>query len=319
MDVSVCIVNWNTCDLLYNCLDSIKKITQDLNYEIIVVDNNSADGSVQMVSANFLEYRLITSKKNLGFAKGSNLAAKEALGKYILYLNPDTELVTNALFGMYAFLEEHVEYGAVGCKLLNSDSSIQYTCASTFPSPKNELSSLLFLDRLFPKSKFFSARELNHWNHEDSRRVDCLSGACIMLPKVLVEHLGGFDENFFMYGEDLDLCYRLRKEGQQLYYLATETIFHYEGAGSKKKGKNFAPLLQRKANYYFIQKNFSLGRAINYRCAVAIGSMTRIIGALILSPLLLLRKPSEKEKLIHFFGKHTDLFLWSIGLRNISI
>lgn len=317
MDVSVCIVNWNTRELLRHCLQSIRERTSGLALEVVVVDNASSDGSTEMVERDFPEVKLIASTENLGFARGSNLAAASSSGDFVLYLNPDTELVTNAIFGMWSFLKAHPDHGAVGCRLLNSDGSIQLTCASTFPTPRNELSSLLFLDRLFPRSQACSSRELNYWDHADSRDVDCLSGACMMLPRSLDQRLGGFDEHLFMYGEDLDLCWRISHEGLPLHYLASEVIYHHEGAASKKKGRSFAPLFQRAANYYLLQKNFGPSAAWGYRSSVTIGSIARIVAGTVLSPLLLLRRGAQTQNVLNFLAKHLDLFLWSIGIKGL--
>ncbi len=316
-DVSVCIVNWNTRDLLRRCLQSIRDRTSGVRVEVIVVDNASSDGSSEMVAEAFPEVKLIASQENLGFARGSNLAAAAGSGRYVLYLNPDTELVTNAIYGMWAFLRNHPGYGAVGCRLLNTDGSIQLTCASTFPTPRNELASLFFLDRLFPHSEACSSRELNYWDHTDSRDVDCLSGACMMLPRPLAEQLNGFDEHLFMYGEDLDLCCRISKLGRPLQFLASETIYHHEGAASRKKGRSFAPLFQRAANYYFLQKNFGPTVAASYRTAVTLGSFARLIAGILLWPVWVVWRGVGRHEVWNFLGKHADLFLWSLGLKEM--
>jgi GT2 family glycosyltransferase len=318
MDVSVCIVNWNTRELLGRCLQSIGERTAGLTVEIIVVDNASADGSAALVARDFPEVKLIVLPANIGFACGSNVAAGSASGRYVLYLNPDTELASNAIFGMWTFLSGHPDHGAVGCRLLNSDGSIQLTCASSYPTPRNELTSLLCLDRLFPRSKLCSSRELNYWDHTDSRDVECLSGACLMLPRALAQQLAGFDEHLFMYGEDLDLCCRVRREELALHYLASEVIYHHEGAASKKKGRSFAPLRQRAANYYFLQKNFGSAAAVGYRSAVSIGASARLVAALLCSPWWLLRRGATSQQLLNFLARHADLLLWSIGLKGRS-
>lgn len=315
MDVSVCIVNWNTRELLRRCLLSLAEHTAGLRVEVIVVDNASSDGSADMVAREFSAVKLVASPENLGFAGGSNLAAAQARGHYILYLNPDTELVTNALFGMWAFLRHHPGHGAVGCRLLNSDGSIQLTCAASFPTLRNELSSLLFLDRLFPTSKVFSSRELNYWDHADSRNVDCLSGACMMLPRSLVQRLTGFDEQFFMYGEDIDLCCRVRRAGLPLRYLASEVVYHHEGAASRKRGRSFAPLFQRAANYDVLHRHFGPSAAWGYRAAVSIGSGARLVAALVLAPWWVARRGARRQELVNFVAKSADLLLWSIGLK----
>lgn len=315
MDVSICIVSWNTRNLLYDCIQSIKEKTQGIEYEIIVVDNCSSDGSAEMVKESFPDCKLIASNQNLGFVKGNNLAIREATGKYILYLNPDTILVTNAVYGMYQFLESNAQYGAVGCKLIYNDGTIQYVCASNFPTPWNTLSSLFFLNRIFPNSEFFSARELDYWNHEDSRDIQCLSGACILARKTIIDELGGFDENIFMYSEDLDLCFQIHKKGWKIYYLSSETIMHYESASTKvKKNRNFAPVRQKSSNYYFFQKNFGRSKATQFRIAVSIGSLFRVIFITLAYPLFALK---ENTNISDLLSKHYNVFLWSIRNRII--
>jgi len=315
MDVSVCIVNWNTRELLARCLQSIRQHTDGVAVEVIVVDNGSSDGSAAMIALGFPEVRLIEPDENLGFARGCNLAAASASGQCVLYLNPDTELATNAIHGMWQFLMNSPAYGAVGCRLLNTDGSIQPTCAAALPTPRNELSALLFLDRLFPRSRAFRPRELADGGHDDSRDAECLSGACMMLPRALALRLGGFDEHLFMYGEDLDLCCRIRREGLRLRYLASETIYHHEGSASRKRGRSFAPTRQRAANHYVLRKHFGRASALGYRAAVLVGSCVRLLGAIALSPLWALGRDTGRPALGAFIGRHADLFMWSIGVK----
>jgi GT2 family glycosyltransferase len=315
MDVSVCIVNWNTHDLLRSCLRSIAARTNGLAYEVIVVDNASSDSSAEMVAREFPGVRLIASKDNLGFARGSNLAASQATGDCILYLNPDTELVTNALHGMWRTLATQPLCGAVSCKLLNSDGSVQLTCAAEIPSPRNELSSMLFLDRLFPGSALLSARELAYWDHLDSRDVPCLSGACLMARRATLDQIGGFDESLFIYGEDVDLCCRIAALGFTLRYMANETVFHHEGAASRKKGPDYAPLRQRAANHYVLAKHFGAPRALAYRGAVSLGSAARVGAGLAFGPVLLLLGRVGPAQAKRFLQRHVGLLLWSIGLQ----
>jgi N-acetylglucosaminyl-diphospho-decaprenol L-rhamnosyltransferase len=317
MHVSVCIVNWNTRELLRRCLKSIDACTQGLAHEVIVVDNHSMDDSAAMVAEEFPHVRLIASEINHGFARGSNLAARSAVGDCILYLNPDTEIVTNALFGMWQTLATTPSCGAVSCRLLNTNGSVQLTCASAIPSPRNELSSMLLLDRLFPRSRWLSARELGYWDHGDSRNVDCLSGACLMARRNLLEQLGGFDESLFMYGEDVDLCCRIAATGQTLRYLASEVVFHHEGAASKKKGPNYALLRQRAANCYVLGKHFGPLRALAYRGAVSVGAVARVAGAVILGPLLLASGRIGLPEAASFLRRHVGLLLWSVGLQRV--
>lgn len=318
MDVSICIVNWNTRELLSECLKSIHEKTSGLTYEIIVVDNDSKDGSAEMVKKEFPDCKIIESE-NIGFARGNNKAVKEAKGNYILYLNPDTQLVTNALYGMLRFLEDNNDFGAVGCKLINPNGSIQYTCASTFPTPFNVMCYLFFLNRIFPKSKMFSSDELDYWDHQNSTNIDCLSGACIMIRKDIVDRIGGFDENTFMYSEDIDLCFRILKHGWKIYYLSDEVIIHYQGSATKKKSNtNFSILMMKQANYYFFHKHYGRANARLFRLITAIGSLSRIFFAILLFPIITLKIIDRDIDFSIVLDKYLNTFLWSIGLRNID-
>lgn len=315
MDVSICIVNWNTRELLCACIESIRARTTGLQYEIVVVDNDSSDGTVETVRSKFPDVKLIASASNLGFARGCNLAVAHAVGRHILYLNPDTEIVTNAVYGMSQVLDESPEIGAVGCRLLNSDGSVQYTCACAAPSARNELCALLGLDRIFSSTPIFSARELAYWDHEDNRDVECLSGACVMMRRELVDVLGGLDESTFMYGEDVDLCVRVAKTGARVHYLASEKIYHHEGSGSRKRGRDFAPMRQRNANCYVLEKHQGRGSAFRYRLAVFAGSCIRCASAAIVLPLTLFHRPAY-DRVLHAFQRYGNLALWAIKLRS---
>jgi GT2 family glycosyltransferase len=317
MDISVCIVNWNTKELLSNCIDSILEKTSDVSYEVIVVDNNSTDGSAEMVKRRFPNCKLIESKENLGFSRGNNLGLWEATGKYILFLNPDTILITNALLGMFQFMEVNTDVGAVGCKLRSQDGSIQFTCARTYPSLWNQFCDMMMLNRLFPRSKMFSTIEMVYWDHKDSSAVDCLSGACIFAMKGIVTELRGFDEGFFMYAEDVDLCYRIKREGWTLYYLASEEIFHLEGASSKKQSQEyFSTIAMRESNYHLFEKHRGKIPAQLYKTITFIGSIFRLI--IIMASVFVLRnsrmKMSEKKTA---FWKYFYLASWTVGLKKV--
>jgi GT2 family glycosyltransferase len=317
MDVSVCIVSWNTRDLLYECIKSIKEKTTGINYEIIIVDNASSDGSTDMVLEKCPDCKLIASKRNLGFARGNNRAVQEASGKYILYLNPDTELITNAVYGMFSYLEKNNDVGAIGCRLVDADGKILNPCAGTFPTPFNTINSLLFLNRIFKKSVLFSARELDYWNHEDSRHVDCISGACMMVRKQIIDEIEGFDENIFMYAEDLDICFRILRSGWKIYYLSEEVIAHYEGASSKKKGKYFSTLRQKESDLYFFKKNYGYVKAILYKSAICIGAIFRIFVIIFAYPIYLLCV-SKKKNIKEIFIENFKILLWALGFINVK-
>lgn len=318
MDVSVCIVNWNTKELLANCIKSLQEKTTGVSYEVIIVDNNSADGSSDMVRQRYPQCKLVASKENLGFGRGNNRGLQEATGKYIFYLNPDTVLATNALYGMFQYMESNPDAGAVGCRLLNQDRSIQFTCARTFPTLFNQFCDLMLLNRLFPKYKLFSTIEMSYWNHRDSRDIDCLSGACIFTRRDVVNTLKGFDENFFMYAEDVDLCYRIRKEGWKLHYLATEEIYHLEGQSSKKRSqKLFSFIVMRESNQIFFSKHYGKVNSYLYRALMFTGALFRMLVAA-LSVLELRQNRLSKQGRKDIYLKYFNLLLWSMGPRRYS-
>jgi hypothetical protein len=301
--------------LLKKCLQSIKEKTFGVTYEIIVVDNASKDGSAEMVRDEFASVKLIESSGNLGFVRANNRASEEARGDFILYLNPDTELLTNAIFGMSRFLVDNREFGAVGCKLIGPDGKIQFTCASTFPTITNEICYLLFLNRIFIRSKAFSSNELDYWDHENSAPIECLSGACMMVRRELIQGLGGFDENLFMYAEDLDLCHRILAAGWKIYYLSTEAILHKSGASSKRKGKMFAAIMQQKSMQYFLKKNYGRQKAFEFRLVVALGSFYRVIFGILLIPILKFPGIKSNINTVRMIDKYLNIFIWAIGLR----
>lgn len=317
MDVSVIIVNWNTKELLSNCINSIQEKTAGVSYEIIIVDNNSADGSAEMIKMEFPHCKLVASNKNNGFSRGNNLGIHEAIGRYIFFLNPDTILVTNALNGMFKLMESNQSVGAVGCKLLNRDGSIQFICARTFPTLFNQFSYYMMFNRLFPKSKRFTNVELGYWDHKESMEIDCLSGACIFAKKSIIDKIEGFDDSFFMYAEDVDLCYRIKQEGWKLYYLASEEIYHLGGASSKKQShRYFSAIAMRESNYLLFNKHYGKTSSQIYKVIIFVGSLFRLI--IIVASIFDLRngwmKMSDKKTALL---KYANLASWSIGLRKV--
>ena len=219
--VSIIIVNWNTRDLLIDCLQSIEENTTDVPYEIVVLDNASADGSVDAVRSLMGNVKLIASNENLGFAAGNNRAAAEASGEFILLLNPDTVVGENAIREMRAFLTENPDAGAVGCRLLNADGSTQESFWMRFPSIWWLFLKAFYLDKL---TRRFSG--LRGAGRGAPFRVAHLLGACIMMRAETFRRLGGFDESYFLYLEETHLCYRLARSGYGIYYLPATSIVH---------------------------------------------------------------------------------------------
>jgi GT2 family glycosyltransferase len=319
MDLSVCIVNWNTKEFLDTCIHSIITNTHGIDYEVIVVDNNSSDDSLEMLKAKYSWCRTIINKNNVGFAKANNQALDVAQGRYVIFLNPDTELITNAFYTMVKFLDTNKQYGAVGCKLLNADGTIQFTCARTFPTPFNQFCHFAMLTRLFPKSSFFSNEDMEYWDHNDSRDIDVISGACCMGRHDILKQLGGFDENIFMYSEDVDLCHRIKKMNWKIYYLAEEKIIHYAGAASSQRSDlYFVPILLRKGHLYFIKKHYGSLQAFCYRTVVFFGTSMRLIVLIMIFLIACIANRNNKQKIWVSLKQHARMLLWAVGLTELE-
>lgn len=234
IELSIIIVNYNVKAFLQNCLSSILRSTEKINSEIIVVDNASDDGSVELIKKNFPQVKLIESKINLGFSRANNLGLQVAQGRYICLINPDTIVEESTFHEMIKFMNEHPEVGLAGCKILNPDGTFQLACRRSFPTPWVAFTKIVGLSKFFPKSKIFARYNLTYLDENQSYEVDAVSGSFMFLRREVYEKIGGLDETFFMYGEDLDYCYRVKKAGFQVYYVHTTQIIHFKGESTKR-------------------------------------------------------------------------------------
>ena len=253
IDLNIIIVSWNTRDLLKECLESIYRYTSGITFEVFVVDNASSDGSANMVRKLFPQVSVIANNHNVGFSKANNQAIKISNGKYIALLNPDTLLIKDIFNPLIAYLEVHNNIGAIGPKILSSDrESIQYACARRLPTLYLELIDYLKLDRKFPK--FFKGIYMFDWDHKTSKYVELLSGACMVIRRKAIDDIGLFDENQFMYADDVDLCKRLINSGWKIYYYADSSLIHY-GGESSKKNKVFSNIKMLESTHYYYLKH----------------------------------------------------------------
>lgn len=234
MDISVIIVNYNVRDFLSNALASLQKALQEFHSEVIVVDNASDDGSVEMLKKNFPQVRLIVNTENVGFAKANNQALATSQGTYLLLINPDTLVQENTIREMVAFFESHPDVGMAGCKILNPDGTLQLACRRSFPTPWIAFTKTFGLSALFPTVKLFARYNLTYLNPDEMYEVDALSGSFMMLRREVYKTIGGLDESYFMYGEDLDWCYRVKQAGWKVYYVPVTSIIHYKGESTKR-------------------------------------------------------------------------------------
>lgn len=232
--ISILIVHWKTPDLLRSCLASIRQYCQD--HQVIVVDNASDDGSVQMVQEEFPEVQLIASASNLGFAAGNNLAYQHAKGEWIWLLNPDTELLANTVASAVQFLQKHPRCGAVASCLIDAkDGSIQHSCR-TFPSPAALWCEAFGLASRYPRSRRFGFYRMGWWNYDDVRQVQQPMASSLLIRRDAIEDSGGlFDEDFPIYFNDVDQCWRLQEHQWQIWYLPQFKVRHHGGASTRQR------------------------------------------------------------------------------------
>ncbi len=267
MEISVIIVNYNVKHFLEQCLHSVVKAARGIRAEIIVVDNDSDDNSIAYLAPKFPGVRFISNHENAGFARACNQGLAEASGKYILFLNPDTIIPEDCLQKCIGFIENHPDAGALGIKMLDGSGRFLRESKRSFPSPLTSLFKLFGLSRLFPHSRLFSRYHLGHLDKEKDHVVDVLAGAFMMMKKQVLELTGGFDEIFFMYGEDVDLSYRIQKTvnpetGRHFknYYYSGSSIIHFKGESTKRTSMNYVRMFYN-AMSIFVRKHYGGGSA----------------------------------------------------------
>ncbi|MCX6315892.1 MAG: glycosyltransferase [Bacteroidetes bacterium] len=288
MQVSVIIVNYNVKHFLEQCLCSVRQALALTDGEIIVVDNDSSDKSLEYLEPRFPDVQFIANNENLGFAKACNQGLSKARGRYILFLNPDTIIPEDCLQQCILFIEQHPDAGAVGVKMLDGSGYFLKESKRAFPSPMTSLYKLSGLSKLFPRSATFSRYHLGHLDENKSNEVDVLAGAFMMIRKEVLDKTGSFDETFFMYGEDVDLSYRIQKSGYKNYYFAGSSILHFKGESTRKGSMNYVRMFYN-AMSIFVKKHYGGSRAglfnllihlaIWFRAGLtAIGNFVRRIG-----------------------------------------
>lgn len=235
MDLSIIIVNYNTSDLTIQAIKSIYQSHTKYSYEIFVVDNASSDHSVKLIEREFSDINMIINNKNVGFSRANNQAIKKAIGKYILLLNSDTVIKHDTIEIMLDFMNRETTVGASGCKVVLPDGSLDKACRRGFPTPSASFYYMSGLSRVFPKSVKFNQYHLSYLDENEANPIDCLVGAFMLVRKDVVDEVGLLDETFFMYGEDIDWCYRIKEVGWDIYYYPLTSIVHLKGGSTNKK------------------------------------------------------------------------------------
>lgn len=227
------IVNFNTRDKLRRCLASVMASQTKFRLEVFVADNASADGSAEMVKAEFREVKLIVNRENFGFSKANNQAIRQASGRYILLLNPDVVVGSETFDKMVSFMDNNSGVGVSGCRVVKPDGTLDLACRRSFPNPANALFRLTGLSFIFPKSRFASYN-LTYLPEDRLTEVDSVMGAFLLIRRDVVAKIGLLDEDFFMYGEDLDWCFRVKAAGFKVMYVPLTAVVHDKGSSSRK-------------------------------------------------------------------------------------
>lgn len=259
MQLSVIILNYNVRYFLEACVLSVQKAIQSLDAEIIVVDNNSSDDSCQMMKTRFPNIKLIANQQNVGFPKGNNIGVKNASGTYICILNPDTIVAEDTFIKILYFLQHndnHVDTGIVGCQLIDGRGNFLPESKRGVPTPWVAFTKIFGLYKIFPKSKLFNRYYAQHLNENQTGKVDVLAGAFMFLKRNLYIEIGGFDENCFMYSDDIDLSYLALKKNKNNYYFHETTIIHYKGESTMKDGQYMKRF--QEAMHFFYKKHFKV-------------------------------------------------------------
>jgi O-antigen biosynthesis protein len=279
VDISVIIVNYNVKEFLRGALKSVFHALDSgkLSGEVFVVDNNSEDDSVKMVLEEFPDVILHALPENIGFGRANNIALREAKGDYLLILNPDTILAEDTLRKMVDFMRARPDVGMSGCKLLNGDGSFQLSCRRGFPTPWASFTKLFGLSKLFPNSKLFAQYNLTYLPVNETYEVDALGGAFMLLSREGFTRTQGFDEDYFMYGEDLDLCFRVKAAGLKVFYAPITATIHFKGESTKRSALNEVKVFYE-AMHIFIKKNY--GSSFVFSSLLRLGIFFRTVVAL---------------------------------------
>jgi len=292
MNLSIVIVNYNTCKLLRDCLHSVYASRLALSYEVIVVDNGSPDDSADMVRHEFPQAKLIVSATNSGYAYANNLGLRQAQGEYLLLLNPDTVLPPTALQGMLDFMEQHPEAGVAGPKLVLADGSLDRACRRSFPTLAVSFYRLIGLSRRYPKSPRFNRYNLGYLDPDQLTEVDSVVGAFMLIRREALEQAGLLDERFFAYGEDIDLCYRIKVDhGWKVYYNPAVVVTHYKSQSMKQRALPMTVQFYR-AMWLFHQKHYARRTFFLLNWITALG-VAGLCGLALLTNLL---RPPERRK-----------------------
>ena len=315
-ELSIIIVNWNSLAYLRDCLPSLYANSAGCDFEVVVVDNASTGDDAQQIAAEFPQVCLIRSEKNIGFARANNLGFERCSGKYVLFLNPDTKMIGPAIARMLERLKSLPDAGIVGCKLLNTDGTIQTSSVQRFPTILNQMLDIEFLRLRWHRWNFWGIAPLFTANGSPVE-VEVVSGACLMIRRDIFAQLGGFSTAYFMYAEDVELCYQTQRAGKKAYYVGDATVIHYGGGSSKRRGSNqWTAIMQRRALLLFCQRTHGRAYAAAFRLAMGFVALCRLAVFALLFPF---RNNAYEKRILHSApSKWIGVLKWAVGLDRIS-
>jgi len=297
--LSIVIVSWNTTRLLENCLASILANPPTSPFETWVVDNASTDDSPRVVREKFPQVHLVENRENVGFARANNQAIPRCAGKYVLLLNPDTLVTSGALQALVDFLDEHPEAGAAGARILNPDGSLQIS-SHPRPTVPRELWRLFHLDSFSPYAEYPPTK----WEMNQKQEVDLLMGACLLLRKKVLDQVGFLDEDYFMYSEEVDLCYRIQRAGWRLFWVPQAEVVHFGGQSTQQAPiAMFLNLYHGKIIYF--RKHYGWPAAQIYKLILMVAALSRLI----MAPFVFFEHSSRRQKHLTLVDRYRRLIL----------
>ncbi|WP_407180110.1 glycosyltransferase family 2 protein [Bradyrhizobium sp. STM 3562] len=312
MDVSVVIVSWNTREILRGCLHSVFNETRQASFEVIVIDNNSHDGSAEMVRADFPAVKLIANPQNRGFAAACNQGMRLASARFVLLLNPDTLVLDDAISRCVRYADVRPDIGVVGCQVLENESRISPTGFS-FPNPLNVFLALSGLSRLFPGSRLFGRPELSWWDRNTEQDVDVVTGMFMLVRREAIAEVGLMDESYFVYGEEADWCYRFAKAGWRRVFTPCAKIVHLDGGAkstSQASKKMFVQL--QKSSMIYHRKNLGLAAWWLAKMIYIVSNFVRMIAWFVLSVIKRDQRNRQRSAaaraalVYHFVGREPE-------------
>jgi len=317
MDLSIIYVNWNSVEFLRKSIATVYKHTKETTFEIIVVDNASPETGIDSIKEQFPRIFLLKSPDNLGFAGANNMGFLHSHGDYLLLLNPDTELSEPSIDVMMQHISRLPDAGIVGCKLLNSDGSVQLSSIQKFPTILNQALDAEYLQLRWPRCPLWTVAPL-FANGPGQIPVDGISGACMLMRRRVFEQVGMMSEDYFMYAEDIDLSYKIRRAGLVNYYVGETAITHHGGRSSAKQAlSNWATIMKYRATVKLFQNTRGRSYAFGYRVAMGSVAAGRLLLLAAVAPFSQILERRDRVKLA--FSKWKTVLGWAVGWRNFAV